>query len=495
MPNCRAILASAVILSGCAVGPRYDAPAVAVPDAFQTTSASNCLCESKWWAAFGDATLSNLIDRAMAQNLDVQQAASRVRQARLQARIIRGSQEPQINASAQGGSTRLSKNALPAAFSNLFSGTPTQSASGSGLGLPGETFTTYQAGFDASWELDFFGANRHANEGAEARVDAAVWSARDAQIMLAAEVAKTYEECRGLQRRDAMAEQQVANKQEALAFSTVQVKHGLVPDSDRRQKEQSMAQAVAQREEIEAQAGASRHALATLLNEFPHALDDELSRSPQSSPLIVEVPPGLPSELLQRRPDLRMAERNVAAATADTGVATADLYPKFSLTGAVQLASRSLSTLVESDSLQDNVAARVSLPIFNRDRLHATVELRQAQVDEAIIVYRKDVLSALRDVEDALTRLDSDRRRLEQFQISTRATRDAADSADVRFRRGLIAETESLTARDAWQSASDAEVQIETSVAQDTVALFKALGGGWQTSNPENEEKQDGEDH
>jgi NodT family efflux transporter outer membrane factor (OMF) lipoprotein len=238
-------------------------------------------------------------------------------------------------------------------------------------------------------------------------------------------------------------------------------------------------QAAAQREDLAAQADTRLHALATLLGLAPTALSGELSAPPTGSPVLADIPPGLPSDLLQRRPDIRAAERKVAAATADMGVATADLYPKVTLTGALQLASRSLSTLLQSDSLQDNVAGRVSVPLFNRGRLHATVDLRQAQAEEAVLAYRKTVVSALRDVEDGLTRLAADRRRVGQYQASALAAQDAADTAQVQFRNGLIPAADMLTARQTWQSARDAQVQAEAAAAQDMVALYKALGGGW----------------
>jgi outer membrane protein TolC len=155
------------------------------------------------------------------------------------------------------------------------------------------------------------------------------------------------------------------------------------------------------------------------------------------------------------------------------------LYPKFSLTGALQLASRQLSTLLEGDSLQDNINGRISVPLLDRARVHATVQLRQAQADEALQAYRGAILTALRDVEDALTRLQADRQRLEQLTSVAHSAQEDADSAAVRYRHGLVAATDLLAAQQTSQQASDAQVQAEASAAQDVVALYKALGGGW----------------
>jgi NodT family efflux transporter outer membrane factor (OMF) lipoprotein len=193
----------------------------------------------------------------------------------------------------------------------------------------------------------------------------------------------------------------------------------------------------------------------------------------------VQVPAGLPSDLLQRRPDIRAAERQLAAATADIGVATADLYPKISLTGALQLASRSLSNLIESDSIQASSAGRLSVPLLGRGAKKATIRVRQAQADEALIAYRRDVLGALRDVEDALTRLDADRQRAAHLRAMATAAQDAADTAGVRYRNGLTPYLDVLEANQTLFSARDAQAQAEAAAAQDVVALYKALGGGW----------------
>jgi NodT family efflux transporter outer membrane factor (OMF) lipoprotein len=473
-----AFLAMTALLAGCAAGPPYAPPTVPVPASFSRQSPTAGAAETDWWKAFNDPVLTSLVTRALASNPDVQQAVARIRQARAQQQITRGGHGPQINASAQAADTRLSSNALPTSLTNLFTGNTSQAAS-SGVGLPGEAFSIYQAGFDASWELDLFGGQRRADKAAQARTEAADWSARDARVALAAEVANTYQQYRALQRRLAIAEATLATERDALAFAQVRFKNGLDMDSDLGRQARQVDQAAAEREDLAAQAEARLHALGFLLGLAPNALAGELSAPAAAAPQPVEAPPGLPSDLLKRRPDIRAAERQLAAATADVGVATADLYPKITLTGALQLASRSLTSLLEADSRQDNVSGRLSLPLLDRGRLRATVRLRQAQADEAAIAYRKTVFGALRDVEDALARLDADRRRLERTQASARSARDDADSAAVRYRNGLIPAGEMLGARRTWQAAQDAQVQVEAATAQDVIALYKALGGGW----------------
>ncbi|HEX3887170.1 MAG TPA: efflux transporter outer membrane subunit [Phenylobacterium sp.] len=468
-----------MLLGACATHAPSSVPSVPVPASFSKGSSGPVVSVAEWWTAFDDPVLTGLVSHALAASPDVQQTVARVRQAREQEAITRDGHGPQVNASAQASEARLSKNALPSALAGLFSGSPGQSGPSTGLGLPGETFTTYQLGFDASWELDLFGGQRKADKAAHARTDAALWSARDAEVTLTAEVANTYQQYRALQRRLALADETLNTQREALSFLRARARNGLNMASDVRQQERAVEQAAAQRDDLAAQADARLHALSTLLGLAPNALTGELAGAPSTAPVLVEIPPGLPSDLLKRRPDIRAAERQVAAANSDIGAATADLYPKVTLTGALQLASRSLSNLLENDSLQDNASGRIAIPILNRGRLHAMVRLRQAQADEAAAAYRKTVFAALRDVEDGLTRLDADRRRLSQFKAAAAAAQDEADAAAVRYRNGLIAAGDMLTARLTWQTARDAQVQAEAAAAQDIVALYKALGGGW----------------
>jgi len=479
-------VAALLLLGGCTVGPDYHPPAVAVPAVYGGASSSSATSAdlAQWWTAFGDPALNALIERAQSGNLDVRQAAARVEEARAQQRVVRARGGPSLNAGAQAGYTRLSKNALPAGLANLGGGGP--SAGGSPIGLPGENFATFQAGFDASWEIDLFGGQRRANEAAAARTDAAVWSQRDAEVTLAAEVARTYEHFRALQRRIALADQSLAAKREALSFIRVRTTHGLVNTVDERRQQQDIQQAAAQREDLLGQADADIHALGTLLGLAPTSLGVELSGSASAPPLI-EVPAGLPSDLLRRRPDIRAAERGLAAATADVGVATADLYPKLSLTGALQLVSRSLATLLESDSLFANAAGRLSLPLIGGGK-RETVALRRTQANEALIAYEAAIIGALRDVEDALTRLQANRRKVADLRASVAAAQDAADTARVRQRNGLAPMTEVLQANETWLAGRDALAQAEAAAVQDEVALYKALGGGWDERRVNEEE-------
>jgi NodT family efflux transporter outer membrane factor (OMF) lipoprotein len=484
-------VAAILLLGGCTVGPDYRPPAIAVPATYagDRSTARPASDISRWWSAFGDPVLDDLIARAQAGNLDVRQAAARVAEARAQERAVRARGGPSLNASAQAGYTRLSENSLPAGLANLGGGG--QPGGGGGIGLAGEDFATFQTGFDALWELDLFGGQRRANEAARARTDAAVWSARDAEVMLAAEVARTYQQYRALQRRIALADQTLASQREQLDFAKVRAKNGLATTLEERRQQREIEKAAAMREDLLADADVHVHALGILLGLAPAALAQELAASPSAPVTAIAIPRGLPSDLLQRRPDIRAAERRLAAATADIGVATADLYPKLSLTGALQLASRSLATLLEADSIFANGAGRLSLPLIGGGK-RETVALRKAQANEAVLAYQATVLGALRDVEDALTRLDADRRKIEQLRASVAAAQDAADTARVRQRNGLVPMADVLVAHQAWLADRDALAQAEASAARDEVALYKALGGGWDERRVNPEEQASG---
>jgi NodT family efflux transporter outer membrane factor (OMF) lipoprotein len=318
-----------------------------------------------------------------------------------------------------------------------------------------------------------------------------VWSARDAEVTLAAEVARTYQQYRALQRRIELADETLASEREQLEFIHARTRNGLVTTVDERQQRRAIEKAAAQRESLLADAEVHVHALGTLLGLPPTALRDELATSPTVAPEAMVIPPGLPADLLRRRPDIRTAERKLAAATADIGVATADLYPKLSLTGAVQLVSRSLATLLESGSLFANGAGRLSLPLVGGGK-RETVALRRAQADEALLAYQAVVLGALREVEDALTRVAADRRKAEALRASVAAAQDAADTARVRQRNGLVPMAEVLRARQTSLADRDALAQAEAAMQQDEVALYKALGGGWDERRIDDEEQANG---
>lgn len=457
----------ALFLGGCTVGPDYHPPTITLPEAYGAATGQDADL-SHWWTAFDDPVLDQLIARAFADNLDLQQAAARVRQAREQEHSTRASGGPSVDAVARGSYMSLDENAPPVLGGGA-----------GGVGIPGQGFSTFLVGFDASWELDVFGGQRRANEAASARTQAAEWSQRDIQVMLAAEVARTYQLWRTTQRRIALADATLASERELLTLIETRQRNGLVTSLDQRRQEREIEQEAAQRTALAADAEVYLHALATLLGLPAGGLAQELTGPPPATPTIVTVPAGLPSDLLRRRPDIRAAERQLAAATADIGVATADLYPSINLTGALQLLSFSLVGLIENGGLLASGTGGASVPVIGRGATEATVRMRQAQADEALLAYRQDVLVALRDVEDALTRIEADRERSRQLGAALAAAEDAAATTRVRYANGLIPLLDALEAQQSALLARDALTQAEAASVQDVVSLYKALGGGW----------------
>jgi NodT family efflux transporter outer membrane factor (OMF) lipoprotein len=475
-------LFGAALLAGCTVGPNYVAPEMAVPPAFVGPQASvgASVDPARWWSAFGDPQLDGLVDRALKGNPDIAIAASRVRQARLQEIVARSQGLPSVNASANPSHVEFSKNAGLSSIARAFSGGTGAGGTGStgGIALPGSGITTYSVGFDASWELDLFGGVRRSTEGA--RTEAAVWSKRDAAVTLAAEVAQAYFALRLDQAQIATIESEIANQRRALAIAGNIAKVGLVPPIDVTRQRASITSTEARAEPVRADIDVRMHALAILLGEPPATLMTELA-SPSAAPLgVPTIPAGLPSELLRRRPDVRAAERDLAASTADIGVAVADMYPKFSLTGMGQLISTALGNLFSGDSLQLTASGAAQFPLLDWGRRKATVKSREEDREQAYLRYRSTVLQALRDVEDPLAQIAAERRRNAALQRAVVDAQSSAKAAESQYRTGFVAQNTLLDAETDALSAREQLVSSDAQLRQLTVALFKALGGGWE---------------
>jgi NodT family efflux transporter outer membrane factor (OMF) lipoprotein len=345
--------------------------------------------------------------------------------------------------------------------------------------LPGDSIKTFAVGFDASWELDLFGGGRRGVEAALARTEGAEWNRRDAAVTLAAEVADAYFALRLDQEQIAVVESEIERQRRALEIAGNIARVGLVPAIEVTRQNRNITATRARLEPLRADLDIRKHALGVLIGQPPEALMTELSGSLPQLAATPVIPAGLPSDLLRRRPDIRAAERNLAASTADIGVAVADLYPKFSLTGMAQLISTALGNLFSSDSLQLTGSGQTTFPLFDWGRRKATVNVRKEQREQAYQQYRMTVLRALRDVEDPLSRIDAERRRNALLRQALRDADRAASADQARYKAGLVAQDtvigtqiDVLRAREDL-AASDAQLR------QLAVALFKAMGGGW----------------
>jgi outer membrane protein, multidrug efflux system len=484
------------LLLACTVGPDYRQPDAAVPAQFARTAmpASTDIELARWWNGFGDPTLDGLVTRALHDNLDLQTGASRIREARQQEIVAGAAAWPSLSANAQFTHSHLSQNSL-GSFGGIFggasgaSGSIAGAGSSSAFGLPGFDFNTYELGFDASWELDLFGRTRRSVEAARDTTAADVWNGRDTQVSLVAEVADTYLALRAAQHRLEINQRDLTRQQDLLDQIRTRATSGLATGLDVRQQETAVASTASALPPLSAEVEVRLHALGVLLGEPPEALlgrigpdGDALDTAPPPKP--PAIPAGLPADLLRRRPDIRAAERQLAAATANIGVAVADYYPDITLTASPALVSTALSNLLTWGSRNLTVGPGMTWNIFDGGKVKANVAIATEHQRQALLTYRKTVLTALQDVEDALTHCDADQTRQQALARQTESERAVDELSRAQYRAGLVPLSTVLTTEAALLTAEDTAAQNDATAAQDVVALYKALGGGWSDTDP-----------
>ncbi|MGO8703139.1 MAG: efflux transporter outer membrane subunit [Candidatus Brocadiia bacterium] len=478
MTKPRALVIAATIAltaaAGCKVGPDYQPPKENVPAAFAAAPQNAPPADiERWWESFHDATLSRLISQAVQANLDVRLAEARVREARAQLEGDRATLYPTLDADASYVHTRLSAN-LP--------GFPP------GFPYP-RTYDTFIGQFDAAWEVDVFGGTRRTIESARDTFQSQIEARRNALVTLLSEVALNYMILRGQQQELAVVERNVAAQEATLDLTRTKLQAGLATDVDVAQAETQVEASRARIPTLRTGAEQAIHHLSVLLDLPPAALEPELAPPgplPAGPPAI---PPGLPSDLLRRRPDVRQAERLVAAATANIGVATADLFPKFSLTGTDGLESATLGTFARRDSNFWTVGPSVTWRIFDAGQIRANIRAQNARQEEALIQYRQAALQALVDVEDALVAYGGDQVRRKTLYASVQSARRAAELSLGLYKAGVVDFLTVLITQQALYQTEDQLAQSEQAVSTDLIALYKALGGGWETTESGREAK------
>lgn len=469
--NRRTALSGCVLglLAGCVVGPHYQPPKETAPAAWTTslvageTSAPVEL--AAWWESFGDPGLDGLVRVAIQSNLTLRVAEERVREARAERDVVAGGLWPSASASAAYSKNRYGANSYPPL--GLFPGIPLD-------------YDLYNVGFDAAWELDLFGGVRHAVEAANAATGAAEYARRDVLVSVLAEVARNYIDARAYQARLAITQQNIAAERDILELTRSRYRSGLSSDLEVDQATALLTATQAQVPALESGFAQSVHHLSTLLGEQPGALLGTMSRAEAIPPTPPVVPVGLPSDLLRRRPDVERAERQLAASTAEIGVARADLFPKFSLTAALGLSSTSSSSWLEYASRYWSVGPAVQWDLFSGGRLRANVRVQEARTAQALASYEQAVLAALEDAENALVAYAKEQTRRESLTQSVRASEAALRVSTELYKNGLTDFLSVLDSERALLSAQDALVESTQSVSLDLVQLYKALGGGWQ---------------
>ena len=534
-PRWRAALPLALAagsIGGCMVGPDYKPPQVKVNPQFTetqppaTTQPASTVSTrepqvTEWWTTFRDPELEKLVARAVKGNPTLAIAASRVRGSRAQRGITgtsifptlsttdgyqrsRGSQNVSLpfggkNGGSSGGGSGSSggksaaagrRTVRPAVVAqpvyNPRAGGPL-SPFGSG-GLPGTNLDLYEVGFDSTWEVDLFGGQRRQVESAIDLIQASEEDQRDMLVSVVAEVARDYIQLRGLQRQLQIAKQNLAAQQDILDLTTSRFKAGFVTDLDVARQATQVSTTAAALPALDAQVRITIHAIDYLLGESPDALASELLTDGPLPPVPPEIPIGLPSDLLRRRPDIRRAERNLASATANVGVAVADLYPKFSISAVFGFDANKPKYLIDYNSKYWALSPGVSWPIFEAGRIHFNIEAQKELQGQAMTNYQAAVLGALRDVEDSLDSYRTEQLRRQALNDASTAAHQATELARQQYEQGIVDFVTVLTAEQAEFGAEDSLAQSDRNISTDLVSLYKALGGGWQVMLPENQQ-------
>ncbi|XTZ37125.1 efflux transporter outer membrane subunit [Salmonella enterica] len=473
-------------LAGCAVGPDYQPPVPQTParwndkgDTAVRSQTSMQAINPRWWMTFRSPQLNSLIERAIAGNLSLQQTVLRIAGAREQINQAGGAFLPAVNGNLQatrqqlGLEGELKSHDVYRQLDNI------PQASGA-LGALTEPVNLYQGSFDAQWELDLWGKVRRQVEAAKAQQQQAIEQRNDALVSLEAEVARGWLQLRGAQGIIATLKTQIETAQQTFELTENRQQSGLSPQMDVENARAQVGNLEAQLPQYLAQERQAMNALAILLGKPPGALDSEL-RAVQPLPELPEiVPTGIPSTLARRRPDVREAEANLHAATAQIGVSVAQLFPSLTLSGQFGLRNTESGWLTDWSSHFYSFGPQISVPIFEGGRQISSVKLARAEQGAAVLNYRQTVLTALGDVENALVSYRSDQQREAGLDKTVEALQNAFHLASDSYRQGIASFIDVLDAQRQLAQASQQREQARVQSSLDLVALYKALGGGWE---------------
>jgi outer membrane protein, multidrug efflux system len=465
-------------MNACSVGPNYKRPAANVPTAYRGALAGEAaagestpvppsavrsdgtgsvpLGEEKWWEVFEDQELQGLIRTALKNNYDVRIAATRVLEAQAQLGITRADQLPALSAGGNVTSVRNPK-----------------------VGpIPGYEITQGQLSASASWNVDFWGRYRRATEAARAILVANEWAQKEVMATLVANVASSYFQLRQLDLELEISKRTLGSRQDSLGLTKTLEEHGINSLLDVRQSEQLVYTAAAEVPDLERQIAQEENAISILLGNNPGDIPRGLKLTEQ--PHAPEVPVGLPSSLLERRPDIREAEENLIAANAEIGVARAAYFPQISLTGTAGYESAALTNLFTGPAGIWTLVGNVTQPIFEGGRLKSNVRLAEAQHEQLLLTYQQAIQGAFRDVSNALIAYRKFREFRIQQQHLVESAQDAARLSETRFKAGTTDYLEVLTNETNSFSAELALAQAQGNELNALVELYQALGGGWE---------------
>jgi multidrug efflux system outer membrane protein len=451
------------LLLGCAVGPNYKRPSVNAPDTYRGLTAEEAakteaasLGDQKWWEVFRDERLQDLIRTALQQNYDVRIAATRILQAQAQLGITRAGQLPAIAGGAEATNQRSAQSRF----------------------LPAFETSTNQVNLSLQWELDFWGKFRRATQAARANLLASQWARQAVISSLAGNVATAYFQVRELDLELEISRRTLASRQDSLRLTQLLSDHGATSLLDVRQAEQLVYTAGEQIPDLERRIEQQENFISILLGKNPAAVPR--GRKLTEQPHAPEVPAGLPSSLLERRPDVRQAEQQLIAFNAQIGVAKAAYFPQITLTGTGGYQSSALTSLFSGPAGLWNFGASLTQPIFTGGRIRSGVRFAEAQQQEALLVYQQTIQQAFREVSDALVAYRKNQEFRMQQELLTRSAQDAARLSDMRYRGGVTSYLEVLTNETNYFSAELSLTQAQLNELLALVQIYKALGGGWQ---------------
>jgi NodT family efflux transporter outer membrane factor (OMF) lipoprotein len=472
-----------IVLGGCTVGPDYRQPNLPVPPSFATPSApevstvaseatrpdeSHPLIDlAQWWKSFDDPVMQSLIERATQANLNLEIALTRVQTARTMAAVAIAEALPSAGASATSAGGTGHDNTSGRIARPL----------GAAVDPQGVRHINQAIGVDATWEIDLFGKLRREIEAAGYNTEAAIAARNDVLITVIADVARTYLQLRGLQMRTAVARRSIATARQSLAFVRARYERGLTNESDVALAKRLLAALEATVAPLSSAIDAAKYSIAALLGQYPETLSEELETPGMIPPMPERVPAGTPLDLLRRRPDIRQAERQLAGATARIGVATADLFPRLTLTGATGLQGPAKAT---GGIFIWGVGPSLSWDILDFGTLDAIVDVADLRAREFLLSYRQTIIQAVQDVDTANSSYAAQRDRVRKLNDAVLASQQAVTLASERYDRGLTDFLNVLDAEREEYTLEDQYAVAEQTAALELVALYKALGGGWE---------------
>ena len=470
------------IQNGFKVGPDYRSPSAPTSEAWIDANdprlKDSAEDNARWWAAFDDPTLDALIAAASEQNLTLQTAGFRILEARAERGVAAGSLFPQQQETiGQYSRSAMSATAYP------FNAFP----------MPKYFYDNWLGGFDAAWELDFWGRFRRGVEAADAHLDAQVEGYDNVLVLLQAEVAANYIQMRTCEERLALARKNVELLKETLRIVTLREQKGVVTELDVQQATSHLGATESMIPVLEAARRRAQNRLCVLMGEPPHGLDKIVK-----SPGLIPAPPrevvvGIPAELLRRRPDVRQAERGAAIQSARIGIAQAELYPHIAITGTIGVQAERWNQWFQSDSLVGGIGPGIRWNILNYGRVLYNVRAQDARFQQAVLNYRDTVLRADEEVEDGIVNFLREQERVKSLDKSTRAAARAVELAMRQYEKGMIFYQPLLDSERALVQQQDALAESRGMIAMHLVAIYKALGGGWKVRLSDSSSEESGE--